>query len=237
MKLQILIFMNTIKNCIKKLILFFLFAFASNVIFAQDLIITKDAKKIEAKIMEINVNDIKYKLYDNLDGPTYTMLKQDISSVIYTNGTIELFEDTQQKTQNLPKTETPSVRTDFLQLTDAQQEEHLRTFDLDLYGKFQKGQKLSSNGKGLIWGGALWILLGGIDMLAATAEWQYYTGVVFFVGGWVMLPVGIPLAVVGGSTKKSVQNEYQEKYLSKTSPSGQFQLQLSGNGLGLAYVF
>jgi len=224
------------KNHIKKLILLSLFALVSNVVFAQDWIVTKDAKKIEAKVTEINTDNIRYKLFTNQDGPIYTMQKSEISSIIYQNGTIEVFEETKQKTQNLSKIEDSSVRTDFLKLTDNQQEEYLKGFDTELYEKFKRGQKLSKTGTNFVAFGLGFVVGGGLFMMFANSETAAFGTVVFVVGNLMIIP-GIPIGAVGGGTKRSVQNEYREKYLSNTNSKGQFQLQLSGNGLGLAYVF
>ena len=64
------------------------FSFISN---AQDAITTKDGTDILAKVIEINQNDIKYKRWNNLDGPTYTMSISDILMIRYENGTKEKF--------------------------------------------------------------------------------------------------------------------------------------------------
>lgn len=55
--------------------------------FAQDIIILKDGKEISSKILEVNVGDIKYKKADNLDGPTYTVIKSEVFILKYGNGT------------------------------------------------------------------------------------------------------------------------------------------------------
>lgn len=55
--------------------------------FAQDTLILKDGKEISSKILEVNVNDIKYKRSDNIDGPTYTVKKSEIFILKYANGT------------------------------------------------------------------------------------------------------------------------------------------------------
>ena len=39
--------------------------------FVQDIIHTIDGRSIEAKILEINDDDILYKTFDNQDGPDY----------------------------------------------------------------------------------------------------------------------------------------------------------------------
>jgi len=61
----------------KKLFLFsalFFTTIYSNVL-GQDIIVTKDAKRIEAQVNEVNVNTIKYKHFNNLDGPVYILSK------------------------------------------------------------------------------------------------------------------------------------------------------------------
>ncbi len=60
---------------------------------AQDIIITKDAQKISAKISEVGEVEVKYKKFDNLEGPVYTMKKADISSIVYENGTVDVFKE------------------------------------------------------------------------------------------------------------------------------------------------
>ena len=59
--------------------------------FAQDIIVTTDAKKIEAKILEVSKTEIKYKEQDNLDGPTFVLGTDEISSIIYSNGKVVLY--------------------------------------------------------------------------------------------------------------------------------------------------
>lgn len=58
---------------------------------AQDIIVTKDAKKIEAKITEVSKSEIKYKEFDYQDGPTFTLSVEEINSIIYANGKVALY--------------------------------------------------------------------------------------------------------------------------------------------------
>ena len=66
----------------------------STSIWAQDIIVTNDAKKIEAKILEVSNSEIRYKEKDNLDGPTFVLGTNEISSVIYSNGKVVLYSQT-----------------------------------------------------------------------------------------------------------------------------------------------
>lgn len=69
---------------------------------AFDVIITSDARKIEAKILEVSKTEIKYKESSNLDGPTFILATDEISSIIYSNGSVAVFE-------NAPKKEEPKA--------------------------------------------------------------------------------------------------------------------------------
>ena len=60
---------------------------------AQDIITTKDGKDIQSKILEVNPNEVKYKKYNNLDGPTFTLSKSEILIVRYENGENEVFQE------------------------------------------------------------------------------------------------------------------------------------------------
>ena len=66
--------------------------FSSNMI-AQDKIFLKSEENIEAKILEINVDEVKYKKFSNQEGPTFTIVKSDIHMIVYENGETEIFKD------------------------------------------------------------------------------------------------------------------------------------------------
>jgi len=57
--------------------------------YADDVIVNLDGTSIQSKIEEVSQKEIKYKKADNLDGPTYTIEKSQVKTIIYENGTIE----------------------------------------------------------------------------------------------------------------------------------------------------
>ena len=61
--------------------------------FSQDIILLKNGDSIKSKIMEIGQTEIKYKKFDNQDGPLYVKAKSDISQIFYENGTKEVFSN------------------------------------------------------------------------------------------------------------------------------------------------
>jgi len=73
-------------------IIIFAMLFASTTS-AQDKIFLKAGNSIEAKILEINQNDVKYKKFDNLEGPTFTMYKNEVHMIEYENGQSEIFKN------------------------------------------------------------------------------------------------------------------------------------------------
>lgn len=60
---------------------------------AQDKIMFIDGTEILSKVKEINNTEIKYKLFDNQDGPTIITLKKNIFIIKYENGTKEVFTE------------------------------------------------------------------------------------------------------------------------------------------------
>lgn len=90
----------------KRALIFNLTILVSVVAMCQDVIVTMDAKKIEAKILEVSKTEIKYKEMDNLEGPTFVLEVEEISSVIYANGKVVLYN---QNAQSAPKSESNAV--------------------------------------------------------------------------------------------------------------------------------
>ncbi|GAO42309.1 hypothetical protein [Flavihumibacter petaseus] len=69
-----------------------LFAFALPLTsFGQDTIVLKNNLTVLAKVMEVEDLKIRYKKFDNLDGPLYSIDKNEILGIRYSNGTSDIF--------------------------------------------------------------------------------------------------------------------------------------------------
>ena len=68
---------------------------------AQDIIVTRDNKRIDANITEVSGDNIRYKKANSPDGPVFVMPVKDINSIVYNNGDVQTFEET-TATQNQP---------------------------------------------------------------------------------------------------------------------------------------
>ncbi len=77
--------------------------------FSQDVITQKSGEDIQGKILEVNQTEIKYKKFDNQNGPTFTLLKSDVLMIRYENGTKDIFTQTEEVKTNV-KTSNEDMR-------------------------------------------------------------------------------------------------------------------------------
>ena len=77
--------------------------------FAQDVIVKKDGKEIEALIIEVHETEIHYKKFNNQSGPTYIVSISSLTDVRYENGDVESYESTINKEQKKAVTSKPKA--------------------------------------------------------------------------------------------------------------------------------
>jgi hypothetical protein len=65
-------------------------------------VITKsDGEEVKAKVLEVTQSEIKYKKFDNPNGPTFTILKKEVFMIRYENGSKDVFNsDKESKISN-----------------------------------------------------------------------------------------------------------------------------------------
>jgi len=74
--------------------------FTNSKLIAQDKITLLNGTEIISKLNEISDTEIKYKLFDNQNGPDRVLLKKDIFSIKYENGKIEVFNSGNLNSEN-----------------------------------------------------------------------------------------------------------------------------------------
>lgn len=81
---------------------------------AQDIIMKTDQTEVSAKVTEITSGEVKFKYFNRLDGPTYTLKKSEVFVIIYKDGTREKFTTTTAAPSSVPAasaiTDTPTPR-------------------------------------------------------------------------------------------------------------------------------
>jgi len=198
--------------------------------FAQDVIVTKDARKINAKVMEVNVNDIKYKNFDNMEGPTYTLLKSDIASIVYQNGQVEIFQTEVTKTP-VPVQAQRQITAQSNQLINTKPP--MKSGDPLLYQQYKSGKRMKTSGVMLMClGPAISIGIGGAISAATNEIVVPYC--IIGVGSIGSIVGGIRLVKIGQRKKNSAMSQY---YSLQPSITPHFQLNFNPNNIGFAYVF
>ena len=76
------------------------FIFTSSNLIAQDKITLLNGTEIISKLNEISDTEVKYKLFDNQNGPDRILLKKDIFSIKYENGKIEVYNSGNLNSEN-----------------------------------------------------------------------------------------------------------------------------------------
>src|SRR5215467_9851189 len=77
------------KQTLLLIALLFIFLFS----YSQDKIYRNNGKVVEAKILEIGSDEIRYKEFSNPDGPVYILETDKIKKIVFQNGTSQTFHD------------------------------------------------------------------------------------------------------------------------------------------------
>ncbi|WP_461053775.1 hypothetical protein [Spirosoma arcticum] len=75
----------------KTIQLFILILLLCPLVKAQDTILKTDQTELSAKVVEVTNDEVKFKHFNRLDGPTYTLKKSEVFVIIYKDGTREKF--------------------------------------------------------------------------------------------------------------------------------------------------
>lgn len=82
-----------------------------------DIIVMSNGNEIRAKILEVGLNELKYKDCGNLEGPLFTISKKDVFMIKYANGTKTVIREEKSNS--------------WLDGTTTPESAHLNTFDTD----------------------------------------------------------------------------------------------------------
>ena len=254
------------KTISRSLVLSVICLFMAIAVHAQDIVITVESKSIKAKVLEINDQEIKYKDFENLEGPTYVLKRSDVHMIVYQNGKVETFEpmvynqndyydNTYYDNQNnfdTNFTETIPIILSYDQLMnmhDNEKLDYLSTLnETAIYEKFNFGQQLTKNGKDLKSAGITMSILGGVMYILGNYVFGDYTpegsifknaGIASFTAGQAFVIVSIPFSAVGGAFKHSAENMYQDFSMGNSSTYIPTKLNfgLTQNGIGFSLKF
>ncbi len=98
----------------KKIILFLLIILFTTQLFAQDKIYKLKGTVINAKVIEIGTDEIKYKLFDSPDGPVYVVDKSSLNRIEFADGRVEKYKLSYKDPQNYEGQLSKAVKINFL---------------------------------------------------------------------------------------------------------------------------
>lgn len=91
-----------------------LFILMGTSLFAQDKIFKKHGPVINAKVIEIGPDEIKYKLTDSPDGPVYVVDKSTVVKIQYADGRVEKYQVSYKDAANYEGQLTKAIKFNFL---------------------------------------------------------------------------------------------------------------------------
>ena len=98
----------------KKIILSLLVILFTTQLFAQDKIYKLKGSVINVKVIEIGTDEIKYKLFDNPDGPIYVVDKSTLNRIEFADGRVEKYKLSYKDPENYEGQLTKAIKINFL---------------------------------------------------------------------------------------------------------------------------
>lgn len=217
-------------------------------LFAQDVIVTKDAQKITAKITEVSANEIKYLDSEMPDGPTFVLSTNEIASIIYATGKVKVFNQ-----DNAPSVVVKDMPASYqynqlisrcgntywcngMPLKGKTYEQFLQENCIEAYTHYKKGQNTATAG---------WALLGvglatnfACNLTVAIDSYLYDDPILMFFTclGTALELAAVPTLIVGYHKKHQSANIYNRE-INKNRTQAYWSLNASQNGFGLALNF
>lgn len=94
-----------------KIVLVIGFMFINSVGFSQDVVFLRENNiEFKTKVVEVTDTSVKYKKWENLDGPIYSLNISSIARIKYKNGQEDIFNNDVQLHNNYVNTETSALK-------------------------------------------------------------------------------------------------------------------------------
>lgn len=78
----------------KRLFTLMMLTLVLNMASAQDVIFTRTSERIEANVVEVSDETVRYHRADNLNGPVFVIKNDQLDSIVFANGDVKIFKTT-----------------------------------------------------------------------------------------------------------------------------------------------
>jgi len=228
----------------KKIFVFAVILFFSTnySLYSQDIILLKNGEEIKALVNEVSIDIIKYKKFENPDGPLYTIEKKSVVMITYKNGYKDIFSEPVKEIkqeQNKPlyaeilTAKNGVVRKNGV-VINKNDVKTLMENNSEALGQYSSGMKLISTGNIFAYAGL------GVVLIAAIVENKggfkdNSAAMVGVIGGVACLGTSMAVTFSGRSKIKKSVNLYNADLSKKTSY--QVGLGIGQNGLAVVVKF
>lgn len=203
----------------KKILLTSIIILISTFCYSQDIIELNNGGEIKAKVSEISTKEVKYKKFNNLDGPTYTINIDEIVMIRYENGVKDVFTKTKGNFEKL------DISTGYYKGTNKirkREFKKLLSTNQKAYDEYKSGNLVKTLG--------FVIVLPSTVYLGWTIGQENIESELLIAGSLGV--AGVFLAIIGGNSmiKKSVKTYNSNKNIG-------FEFKLNSHGMGVALSF
>lgn len=231
--------------------------------YAQDIIVTTESERIDAKITEVSETEVKYKSATNPNGPVFVLSTSKIASIIFQNGEVKTFSNTNNTNVTQQNTTVsvreakdiifvPGQKIEKIERRDYSSGSRTKYFygniemDESLFRDFlklncQEAYKKYQIGNGLMYGGTIFLGLATGGLLGCLIGIDKISYDALVIGASVSAAgaaVGIAGLCVGAVIASKPLNVFNEQCADRKEVA-QLQLSLtsSRNGIGVALNF
>lgn len=229
----------------KNLLIFtclFLFLGLSNSVFAQDVLLLKSGEEIKVLVNEISTDVIKYKKFENPDGPLYVIEKIKVVMITYKNGSKDVFSEQPAVQKTEKKSVEPDPKSTILAAKRGIVKQNGKIISKSEVRSIMAGNSVALNqyksGTKLILSGEILGYAGlGIVLIAAVVESRgafsdNSAAMVGIIGGVACLGSSMAVTFTGrNKIKKSVEN-----YNSGIKNYSSYDIGLGITGEGFAFI-
>jgi hypothetical protein len=132
----------------KKLIILFLVSFLFSWSgYSQDTIRLQTKEIIIAKVIEVGTKEIKYKKSNNLDGPLYSVKKNVVDFIIYSNNFKEVYEKAMpatEKAAEITENDSKTSNAESVKITELQTQFETKTLKDSYILYLTNGEKIKA---------------------------------------------------------------------------------------------
>lgn len=200
---------------------------------AQDVIITTHEQKIEAKVLEISTQEIRYVQSDMPNGPIFVLPVNEVASIYFESGQVKIFQTEQNAAESVVVQKTsPSLLLrsgntyiyDGVSMRGTNYSSFLSKTCQEAFSLYNKGHNIAICG---------WVFFGiGVGLDLGFSWWLPYS----FIPALALEIACIPTLIVG---YKYMHSSVEVFNLSSFNSKRQayWSVNATNNGIGLAFNF